>query len=163
MKQANIACVRIDGKVSPSARSRLLDQYRQDPDVKVMLITTSCGAVGYVEPRASSLLPSDIGYSIDLTAATRAYMLEPQWNPTVEEQAMARIHRIGQTRPVTAIRYIMEDSIEEVSFLFLCLLVPIIQPHADCCSIQHIIDVVQDRKKLLVSLLLPHQARAGDS
>lgn len=41
-------------------------------------------------------------------------MLEPQWNPTVEEQAMARIHRIGQTRPVTAIRYIMEDSIEEV-------------------------------------------------
>jgi hypothetical protein len=46
-------------------------------------------------------------------------MLEPQWNPTVEEQAMARIHRIGQTRPVTAIRYVMEGSIEEVCFLLL--------------------------------------------
>jgi SNF2 family DNA or RNA helicase len=63
-------------------------------------------------------LASDVHYSIDLTAATRAYMLEPQWNPTVEDQAMARIHRIGQTRPVTTIRYIMEDSIEEVKAMF---------------------------------------------
>ena len=61
------------------------------------------------------LLLPDRNRSIDLTAATRAYLLEPQWNPTVEEQAMARIHRIGQTRPVTTIKYIMEDSIEEVS------------------------------------------------
>jgi SNF2 family DNA or RNA helicase len=62
-------------------------------------------------------------------------MLEPQWNPTVEEQAMARVHRIGQTRPVTEIRYIMEGSIEEVSFMLLCLFILIIQLHADCCSL----------------------------
>jgi len=41
-------------------------------------------------------------------------MLEPQWNPSTEEQAMARIHRIGQTQAVTTIRYVMEDSLEEV-------------------------------------------------
>jgi SNF2 family DNA or RNA helicase len=50
MKHANIEYVRIDGKVPSSTRNRLLDQYRHDPDVKVMLITTSCGAVGYVKP-----------------------------------------------------------------------------------------------------------------
>jgi hypothetical protein len=71
-----------------------------------------CSGVGEIPENMQ--LASDVHYSIDLTAATRAYMLEPQWNPTVEEQAMARIHRIGQTRPVTTIRYIMEDSIEEV-------------------------------------------------
>lgn len=41
--------------------------------------------------------------------------MEPQWNPMAEEQALDRIHRLGQTRPVTTIRYIMKDTWEEVS------------------------------------------------
>lgn len=40
--------------------------------------------------------------------------MEPQWNPMAEEQALDRVHRIGQTRPVIAIRYILSDSVEEV-------------------------------------------------
>lgn len=40
--------------------------------------------------------------------------MEPHWNPTVEEQALARIHRIGQTQEVTTIRYVMKGSFEEV-------------------------------------------------
>ena len=40
--------------------------------------------------------------------------MEPQWNPALEEQAMARVHRIGQKRPVTTIRFVMKDSLEEV-------------------------------------------------
>ena len=40
--------------------------------------------------------------------------MEPQWNPTVEEQALARIHRMGQTKEVTTIRYVMEDTFEGV-------------------------------------------------
>ncbi len=51
---------------------------------------------------------------IDLTAACRVHLIEPQWNPMAEEQALDRIHRIGQTRPVTAIRYIVKGSVEEV-------------------------------------------------
>lgn len=42
------------------------------------------------------------------------HLLEPQWNPSLEDQALARVHRLGQTRPVTTIRYVMEDSFEEV-------------------------------------------------
>ncbi|KAI1522278.1 HepA Superfamily II DNA RNA helicase SNF2 family [Pyrenophora tritici-repentis] len=59
-------------------------------------MTISCSAVG-----------------LDITAASRAYILEPQWNPTVEEQALARVHRMGQTKPVTTIRFVMENTFEE--------------------------------------------------
>jgi hypothetical protein len=48
---------------------------------------------------------------LDLTAASRAYLLEPHWNL----QALCRVHRVGQTRPVTTIRYLMKNSFEEVS------------------------------------------------
>jgi SNF2 family DNA or RNA helicase len=41
------------------------------------------------------------------------FLLDPWWNPAAEEQAIARAHRIGQTRPVTAIRFIAQDTIEE--------------------------------------------------
>lgn len=40
--------------------------------------------------------------------------MEPQWNPALEEQALDRIHRIGQTRPVTTVRFIIENSFEQV-------------------------------------------------
>lgn len=43
------------------------------------------------------------------------HLLEPHWNPLAEEQAIARVHRIGQQRQVTATKYITTDSIEEVS------------------------------------------------
>lgn len=55
------------------------------------------------------------GISLTLTAANRAYLMEPHWNPTIEEQTLARIHRLGQTRPVVTIRFVMQNSIEEVS------------------------------------------------
>ena len=41
--------------------------------------------------------------------------VEPQWNPMAEEQALDRVHRLGQTREVIATRYIVKSSIEEVS------------------------------------------------
>lgn len=40
--------------------------------------------------------------------------MEPQWNPALEEQALARVYRIGQTQNVTTIRFLMKDSIEKV-------------------------------------------------
>jgi SWI/SNF-related matrix-associated actin-dependent regulator of chromatin subfamily A3 len=52
-------------------------------------------------------------FRLDLTAATRVYLLEPQWNPMLEEQALSRVHRIGQTRPVTMIRLVMKNTFEQ--------------------------------------------------
>ncbi|MCJ1358743.1 MAG: hypothetical protein MMC33_008743 [Icmadophila ericetorum] len=80
-----------------SKREEALKTFRSDARARVMLIPISCGAVG-----------------IDLTVASREYLMEPQWNPMLEEQALDRLYRMGQTREVTTIRYIIKDSFEEV-------------------------------------------------
>ncbi|KAF1849354.1 uncharacterized protein K460DRAFT_305410 [Cucurbitaria berberidis CBS 394.84] len=94
--QGSINYTRYDGNTSQSNRSRALKRFREDKDLPVILMTISCSAVG-----------------LDITAASRAYIMEPQWNPTVEEQALARVHRMGQTREVTTIRFVMEGTFEE--------------------------------------------------
>ncbi|MBF0199905.1 MAG: DEAD/DEAH box helicase [Desulfamplus sp.] len=53
------------------------------------------------------------GYGLNLTAADYVIHMDPWWNPAVEDQASDRVHRIGQTRPVTIYRLVMKDSIEE--------------------------------------------------
>ncbi|MDD2878296.1 MAG: C-terminal helicase domain-containing protein [Acidiphilium sp.] len=53
------------------------------------------------------------GIGLNLTAADYVVHLDPWWNPAVEDQASDRAHRIGQERPVTIYRLIMEGSIEE--------------------------------------------------
>lgn len=52
------------------------------------------------------------GLALNLTAASRVYITDPWWNPCVESQAMDRIHRLGQNRPVEVRRLIIENSIE---------------------------------------------------
>lgn len=51
---------------------------------------------------------------LNLTAASRIHLVEPQWNPSVESQAIGRAVRLGQQRNVTVMRYIVKDTIEEV-------------------------------------------------
>jgi DNA repair protein RAD16 len=54
---------------------------------------------------------------INLQRADTAILFEPWWNPQVERQAEARIDRRGQTHPVTIVRFLMKDSIEETRVL----------------------------------------------
>ncbi|KAK2729877.1 WD domain-containing protein [Colletotrichum kahawae] len=62
-----------------------------------------------------SVLQQIVGMSLTLTVASRAYLMEPSWNPTIEDQALARIHRMGQEKEVTTVRFYVKDSFEEVS------------------------------------------------
>ncbi|KAK4183544.1 hypothetical protein QBC35DRAFT_393651, partial [Podospora australis] len=55
---------------------------------------------------------------LNLTAATRVHLLEPQWNPFVEKQAIGRAVRLGQQREVCVVRYIVPTSIESVGSPF---------------------------------------------
>lgn len=55
----------------------------------------------------------------NLSVANRVHIVEPQWNPAVESQAIARILRLGQTRAVTVVRYIMNKSVEQVGPLLI--------------------------------------------
>ena len=56
---------------------------------------------------------------------TRPLMVDPWWNPAVEEQAMDRVHRLGQTRAVEVVRFAMRDTIE----VGWCKLKPVLYAH----------------------------------
>ncbi|KAL9622787.1 MAG: hypothetical protein Q9160_002906 [Pyrenula sp. 1 TL-2023] len=96
LDRSGICHVRFDGRVSLKGRQDAINKLQKDPATQVMLLTVSCGGVG-----------------LNLTAASRAYLMEPHWNPTVEEQAFARIHRLGQEKEVTTVRFMVKDTIEE--------------------------------------------------
>lgn len=85
-----------------------------------------------MEGNIDSLDPTLMYSSLTLTEASYAYLMEPHWyyfpptteerfaddktrNPTIEEQALARIHRIGQKKEVTTIRFFVKDTFEEAS------------------------------------------------
>jgi SWI/SNF-related matrix-associated actin-dependent regulator of chromatin subfamily A3 len=60
-------------------------------------------------------LSSHLACSLNnLSVASRVHILEPQWNPYVEDQAIGRVFRMGQTNHVCVVRYVMETSVEEV-------------------------------------------------
>ena len=53
------------------------------------------------------------GTGLNLTSADHVFLLDPWWNPAVEDQAADRAHRIGQTRPVVVHRLVAQDTVEE--------------------------------------------------
>lgn len=59
----------------------------------------------------------DLNGRLNLTAANRIHIVEPQWNPCVEEQAIGRALRLGQSREVTVLRYVMKSTVEQVCIL----------------------------------------------
>jgi SNF2 family DNA or RNA helicase len=78
------------------ARSKALEIFRDDPTIEVILVSIGAGGVG-----------------LNLTSASKVFMMEPQFNPAAEAQAVERVHRLGQTRDVEIVRYIMRGSFEE--------------------------------------------------
>ena len=102
--------------MSGGKRDSALKAFASDPNVRAILVSISCGGQGYTLDTVSFSLSSmadNVNARLDLTTATRAYLLEPQWNPMLEEQALSRVHRIGQERPVTTIRLVMKNTFEE--------------------------------------------------
>ncbi|KAJ3135495.1 hypothetical protein HDU90_003898 [Geranomyces variabilis] len=97
LRAAGIRHCRLDGKMSRADRTLALERFRFDPAVTVMLVSLKAGGVG-----------------LNLTSASRVYILEPYWNPAVEDQAQDRVHRMGQTRAVDVVRFVVDGSVEEV-------------------------------------------------
>ncbi|KAJ3013536.1 hypothetical protein HKX48_005713 [Thoreauomyces humboldtii] len=94
---ANIKYCRLDGKMSRNDRTISLEKFKFDPSVTVILVSLKAGGVG-----------------LNLTVASRVYILEPYWNPAVEDQAQDRVHRMGQTREVNIVRFVVENSVEVI-------------------------------------------------
>ncbi|KAH9885484.1 SNF2 family N-terminal domain-containing protein [Xylariomycetidae sp. FL2044] len=94
-RKEGIKYVRYDGGMRNDAREASLESLRQDPRTRVLLCSLRCGALG-----------------LNLTAASRVVILEPFWNPFVEEQAIDRVHRLTQTVDVVVYKITIEHSVE---------------------------------------------------
>ncbi|WP_199118077.1 DEAD/DEAH box helicase [Pedobacter sp. ASV28] len=84
--------------LSGQTKDRLteVNSFQQDPEVRVFLISLKAGGLG-----------------LNLTQADYVYLIDPWWNPAVENQAIDRTYRIGQHKNVMAVRLICPDTVEE--------------------------------------------------
>jgi SNF2 family DNA or RNA helicase len=84
----------LDG--STNNRGEIVKEFQENNDIKLFLISIKAGGVG-----------------LNLTGADYVFILDPWWNPAVEQQAIDRTHRIGQTKNVFIYKFITKDSVEE--------------------------------------------------
>lgn len=77
-------------------REEVVKQFRENQDTRLFLISIKAGGVG-----------------LNLVEADYVFILDPWWNPAVEQQAIDRTHRIGQTRNVFIYKFITKDTVEE--------------------------------------------------
>lgn len=96
LKNAGIQYARYDGSMNKQKRDQALERLKQNEEVQVLLISLKSGAVG-----------------LNLTAASQVVLLDPWWNPMISEQAIDRVHRIGQKRDVDVHELIMKETVEE--------------------------------------------------
>lgn len=87
---------RIDGSTAQVDRQQEIEVFNKDPSYKVFLLSTRSGGLG-----------------INLTAADTVILFDSDWNPQQDLQAMDRVHRIGQTRPVIVYRLATAGTVEE--------------------------------------------------
>lgn len=94
LRAAEIPFTRLDG--STRDRAEVVREFQSDKGPPVMLVSLKAGGTG-----------------LNLTAADHVFLLDPWWNPAVEDQAADRAHRIGQKRAVTIYRLVATDTVEE--------------------------------------------------
>jgi len=93
---AGIPFTRLDG--STRDRGGVVTRFQSEEGPPVMLVSLKAGGTG-----------------LNLTAADHVFLVDPWWNPAIEDQAADRAHRIGQTRPVMVYRMVAKDTVEESS------------------------------------------------
>ncbi len=86
----------LDGQSTQKKRKEAVDNFQEQEDVRVFLISLKAGGTG-----------------LNLTAADYVYIVDPWWNPAAENQAIDRCYRIGQDKKVIAYRMICVDTLEE--------------------------------------------------
>lgn len=86
----------LHGGMNVKARDAVLKEFREDKDVRVLLMSLKAG-----------------GVALNLTCANYIFLMDPWWNPSAEMQAIDRTHRLGQYRTIHAVRFIAENTVEE--------------------------------------------------
>ncbi|NMN38362.1 DEAD/DEAH box helicase [Pedobacter sp. SG918] len=93
-EEENIPFAYLDG--ATRNRGEIVSEFQQNTELKVFLISIKAGGVG-----------------LNLTQADYVFILDPWWNPAVEQQAIDRTHRIGQDKKVFIYKFIAKDTVEE--------------------------------------------------
>ncbi|PST84936.1 helicase SNF2 [Pedobacter yulinensis] len=93
-EREQIAYAYLDG--GTRNRGEVVSRFQEDSNLKVFLISLKAGGVG-----------------LNLTQADYVFILDPWWNPAVEQQAIDRTHRIGQEKKVFIYKFIAKDTVEE--------------------------------------------------
>ncbi|KAK0463087.1 RAD26-like SNF2 family DNA-dependent ATPase [Desarmillaria tabescens] len=96
LKVRSYTFVKLDGNTKQETRMEYVDQFQNDPDVYIFLISTLAGGTG-----------------LNLTKANKVVIFDPNWNPAHDLQAMDRAFRLGQTRDVEVYRLLGGGSLEE--------------------------------------------------
>ena len=96
LTKAGFKNVRIDGQVTGNKRQKLIDEFQNDPDCKVMV---------------ASILA--MGMGVNLVSASSVFIVERQWTPAVEEQGEDRLWRIGQEKEVTVWYLVTADTVDD--------------------------------------------------
>lgn len=96
LDQLGVSYEYFDGKTSAIERERAITNFQNNDEKRVFLISLKAGGVG-----------------LNLTAADYVYIVDPWWNPAVEQQAIDRTHRIGQTKNILAYRMICRNTVED--------------------------------------------------
>ncbi|EPY51605.1 Rad16 Rhp16 [Schizosaccharomyces cryophilus OY26] len=95
LRKAGFNCVKLDGGMTPKARAATIEAFSKDINITIFLVSLKAG-----------------GVALNLTEASQVFMMDPWWNGAVQWQAMDRIHRIGQKRPIRVTTLCIENSIE---------------------------------------------------
>lgn len=96
LKREGISAATVLGSMSIQSRNNIIVSFQTEPSLKVLLISLKAGGEG-----------------LNLQAANHIFLMDPWWNPAAEAQAIQRAHRIGQIRPVKALRFVAAETIEE--------------------------------------------------
>ncbi|KAL1560204.1 helicase-like transcription factor CHR28 isoform X3 [Salvia divinorum] len=96
LKSSSIQYRRLDGTMPISARDKAVKEFKSLPEVTVMIMSLKAASLG-----------------LNMVAACHVILLDLWWNPTTEDQAIDRAHRIGQTRPVSVYRLTVKDTVED--------------------------------------------------
>ncbi|KAL7945427.1 SNF2 family N-terminal domain-containing protein [Trichoderma barbatum] len=95
LRRAGITTVMLDGSMTPAQRQASIEHFMNNIDVECFLVSLKAG-----------------GVALNLTEASRVFIVDPWWNPAAEWQSADRCHRIGQQRPCIITRLCIEDSVE---------------------------------------------------
>ena len=96
LDEAGYTYTRIDGSMNTSKRDAAIRALDHDPATRIMLASLSVCSVG-----------------LNLVSADTVVLADSWWAPAIEDQAVDRVHRLGQTRPTTVWRLVMEGTVEE--------------------------------------------------